>query len=42
MTALHSAKITAPASDGKPDRELLKQLSTALSSSEISDMTRPE
>jgi hypothetical protein len=30
MTALHSAKITAPASDGKPDKELLKQLSSAL------------
>ena len=30
MTALHSAKVTAPASDTKPDKELLKELSSAL------------
>jgi len=30
MAALNKAKVTAPASDGKPDRELLKQLSSAV------------
>ena len=30
LAALKAAKVTAPASDGKPDKELLKQLSTAL------------
>ena len=30
MTALNSAKVTTPASDGKPDKELLKQLNSAL------------
>jgi tetratricopeptide (TPR) repeat protein len=30
MTALHSAKVAAPISDAKPDKELLKQLSSVL------------